>query len=139
MGLHYAWFRDTITYLTNGRPDEPSNRTALHAAHDKHQATVKETYDELGKELLVYNVKSGWAPLCAFLGIEKCPQTPFPRANDRDMMMAITWVFWVVVWAWPLIPLIPLMLVVGLYRLCRRCCGRRATTDNKVAESKKRA
>ena len=164
VGLHYAWFqsrpftwlsdfrklgpwfRDTITYLTDGKPDEPSNRAALRAAHDKHQLAVKETYARLGKELLVYNVKSGWGPLCEFLEVEACPQTPFPRANDRDMMMAITWVFWVVVNCWPLLPLLPILLVtwlgIGLYR-CFCGCGRRPATRDKfgghIAKSKKRA
>lgn len=32
--------------------------------------------------LLVYDVRDGWAPLCAFLGVP-IPETPFPRANDR--------------------------------------------------------
>ena len=32
--------------------------------------------------LLVYQVKEGWGPLCAFLGVE-APDEPFPRTNDR--------------------------------------------------------
>lgn len=32
--------------------------------------------------LLVYQVKEGWAPLCAFLGVAE-PAEPFPRSNDR--------------------------------------------------------
>jgi hypothetical protein len=32
--------------------------------------------------LLVYQVKEGWAPLCAFLGLPE-PAEPFPRSNDR--------------------------------------------------------
>ena len=44
------------------------------------------------ERLLVYNVRQGWEPLCAFLGAE-IPAHPFPRANDaqtfqaRDMQM----------------------------------------------------
>lgn len=33
--------------------------------------------------LLVYQVKEGWAPLCAFLGAET-PDEPFSRTNDRS-------------------------------------------------------
>ena len=33
--------------------------------------------------LLVYEVKQGWAPLCAFLG-KPAPADPFPRTNDRE-------------------------------------------------------
>lgn len=34
------------------------------------------------ERLLVYNVKDGWEPLCAFLGVA-VPDTPFPHLNDR--------------------------------------------------------
>ena len=33
-------------------------------------------------QLLVYEVKDGWAPLCAFLNVP-VPADPFPRTNDR--------------------------------------------------------
>ena len=34
------------------------------------------------RQLLVYQVKDGWEPLCAFLGVP-VPSEPFPRTNDR--------------------------------------------------------
>ena len=34
-------------------------------------------------KLLVFNVKEGWEPLCAFLGVD-VPDTPFPHMNDRE-------------------------------------------------------
>jgi hypothetical protein len=34
-------------------------------------------------KLLVYEVKDGWEPLCAFLDKPE-PQVPFPRSNDSD-------------------------------------------------------
>ncbi len=33
--------------------------------------------------LLVYEVREGWEPLCAFLGVP-VPDEPFPRENDRE-------------------------------------------------------
>jgi len=33
-------------------------------------------------QLLVFEVKDGWEPLCRFLGVE-VPDEPFPRTNDR--------------------------------------------------------
>jgi hypothetical protein len=33
-------------------------------------------------QLLVYQVKEGWDPLCAFLGVP-IPAEPFLRTNDR--------------------------------------------------------
>ncbi|MEV1026439.1 sulfotransferase family protein [Streptomyces sp. NPDC050264] len=35
--------------------------------------------------VLVYDVRQGWEPLCAFLGVE-APQEEFPRANDSAAM-----------------------------------------------------
>ena len=34
--------------------------------------------------LLVYNVKEGWGPLCAFLDVPVPTDTPFPHLNDRE-------------------------------------------------------
>ena len=39
------------------------------------------------ENLLVYNVKQGWEPLCAFLGVE-VPAHPFPRSNDAQTFQA---------------------------------------------------
>lgn len=35
------------------------------------------------EKLLVYNVKEGWEPLCAFLSVEVPEGKPFPHDNDR--------------------------------------------------------
>jgi hypothetical protein len=45
-----------------------------------HNDAVKRTIP--AKQLLVYEVKSGWQPLCDFLGV-LVPSEPFPRTNDR--------------------------------------------------------
>ena len=34
------------------------------------------------RQLLIFDVKDGWAPLCAFLGVA-APDKPFPRTNSR--------------------------------------------------------
>jgi len=35
------------------------------------------------ERLLIYNVKEGWEPLCAFLGVEVPQNKPFPHLNER--------------------------------------------------------
>ncbi len=35
--------------------------------------------------LLVYDVREGWEPLCAWLGVP-VPETPFPHTNTREEM-----------------------------------------------------
>ena len=44
----------------------------------------KEVYNSIPKEsLLVYDVKSGWEPLCKFLNVP-VPSIPFPKSNSKD-------------------------------------------------------
>ena len=45
-----------------------------------HSDAVKATIP--ADQLLIYQVKDGWDPLCAFLGVP-VPADPFPRTNDR--------------------------------------------------------
>ncbi|MBA3943841.1 MAG: sulfotransferase family protein [Herpetosiphonaceae bacterium] len=47
---------------------------------NRHIEAVKRNVP--AEKLLVYNVKEGWAPLCAFLGVP-VPDQPFPHLNDR--------------------------------------------------------
>ncbi|MDQ3603237.1 MAG: sulfotransferase family protein [Actinomycetota bacterium] len=50
---------------------------------ERHNAEVQQRAPE--NRLLVYDVKSGWGPLCEFLGVEE-PDEPFPRTNDTAQM-----------------------------------------------------
>ena len=61
--------------------------------HDYHHGTetAKQVYVDYNAEirrlvpeenLLVFNVKEGWGPLCEFLG-EELPDEAFPRRNDK--------------------------------------------------------
>lgn len=49
-------------------------------AFNAHTEAVKEAIP--ANQLLVFQVKEGWAPLCAFVGVP-VPDKPFPRTNDR--------------------------------------------------------
>ena len=55
------------------------------AVYERHNATVKATIP--AERLLVYEVKEGWAPLCAFLGVP-VPDTPFPRENTTEIFQS---------------------------------------------------
>ncbi len=52
------------------------------AIFNQHIEAVKQRVPP-GK-LLVYNVKEGWEPLCAFLGVEVPTDKPFPHLNERS-------------------------------------------------------
>lgn len=53
----------------------------LAAAFQAHTEAVTSAIPE--SQLLLFQVKDGWAPLCAFLGVP-APDEPFPRTNDRS-------------------------------------------------------
>lgn len=69
--------------------------------YTKHNDAVKAAVPK--DQLLVYNVKQGWEPLCKHLGVA-VPAAPFPNLNDRKTMQRImlgvqvfgacTWVFY---------------------------------------------
>lgn len=52
----------------------------------RHNAEVIATVPK--ERLLVFDVKEGWEPLCAFLGVE-VPDGPFPHSNSREEMLAL--------------------------------------------------
>ncbi|MEM7173554.1 MAG: sulfotransferase family protein [Pseudomonadota bacterium] len=54
---------------------------ALEAAFIKHGEAVKAAIP--ANRLLVHEVKQGWEPLCAFLGVP-VPDKPFPKTNNRS-------------------------------------------------------
>ena len=56
------------------------DREQLMAAFDAHNAAVKAAIPS--GQLLEFQAKEGWEPLCSFLG-KPVPDGPFPRTNDR--------------------------------------------------------
>jgi hypothetical protein len=54
--------------------------------HSMNNMRMKELVPK--KKLLVYDVKEGWRPLCAFLDVP-APDVPFPRVNDSKRMQRI--------------------------------------------------
>lgn len=51
---------------------------------EKYEAHNKAVHDLIPPDqLLVYQVKEGWEPLCKFLNV-KVPKTEFPRTNNRE-------------------------------------------------------
>ncbi|GGK94056.1 sulfotransferase family protein [Sphaerisporangium melleum] len=50
------------------------------AAYHRHLAAVRAAIP--AERLLVFDVRQGWEPLCAFLGAAPPPAEPFPHLND---------------------------------------------------------
>lgn len=55
-------------------------------AFKQHTEQVKQTVAP--EQLLIFNVKDGWEPLCAFLQVP-LPDEPFPHANQRPIMRSM--------------------------------------------------
>ncbi|KAF2764956.1 hypothetical protein EJ03DRAFT_331419 [Teratosphaeria nubilosa] len=66
-------------------PDDlESLRRNMRSVYQDHNAFVRRITPK--ERLLEFDLKDGWEPLCRFLGKE-VPNVPFPRLNDRKMMM----------------------------------------------------
>jgi hypothetical protein len=63
----------------NGRFLDREHALRVFAEHNRE---VQETVP--AERLLVFDVKQGWEPLCAFLGVPVPDGEPFPHANDAE-------------------------------------------------------
>lgn len=68
------------SYLTMPYPLPHQNRQAAIASYEEHNRRVRQIIPP--QQLLEYNVKQGWEPLCNFLDVSYCPATPFPKTNS---------------------------------------------------------
>ena len=69
--------RVVIDRSLGGRTDREGAKEAFEA----HEAAVKAEAPD--GNLLVFQAKDGWEPLCDFLGVQ-VPDGPFPRSNSRQ-------------------------------------------------------
>jgi len=74
------WMALGIDVITKTGFPAGLDRAGLIEAFNAHNDAVKALIP--AERLLVYEVKEGWEPLCAFLGVP-VPDEPFPRTNDR--------------------------------------------------------
>ncbi len=65
-----------------GKTDKNSAITAFKAQEEAVKAAVP------ADNLLVFQAKDGWGPLCAFLGLP-IPDAPYPRSNSREEFFAL--------------------------------------------------
>lgn len=64
------------------RPGEPKRPTR--AMWDRHIEHLKQVVPK--EKLFFYDVRDGWEPLCAILGVPVPKDVPFPRLNDAQAM-----------------------------------------------------
>jgi len=75
-----AWLEmaNRVIEKTGFPPD--LDQDGLMSAFIAHNEAVRSTIPD--SQLLIYEVKQGWGPLCDFLDVP-APDEPFPRTNDR--------------------------------------------------------
>ena len=75
-----AWLEmaNRVIVKTGFPPD--LDQDGLMNAFIAHNKAVRATIPD--SQLLIYEVKQGWGPLCEFLDVP-APDEPFPRTNDR--------------------------------------------------------
>jgi hypothetical protein len=76
--------RDII--FTRTFADRLTDRAHCLAVLARHEQAVRETIAP--DRLLVFDVKQGWEPLCAFLGVPVPEDEPFPHVNDTEAFHA---------------------------------------------------
>lgn len=73
------------------------NKAQALAAFKRHNQEVMDSVP--AEKLLVFEVKQGWEPLCAFLDVP-VPDTPFPHLNDGKIMSrffnALPYIPWII-------------------------------------------
>lgn len=77
----HAWIDWGTTVIAKTGFPGGLDKVGLAKAFVAHTEAVKATIP--AKNLLVYEVKQGWEPLCKFLGLP-IPATEFPKTNGRD-------------------------------------------------------
>ena len=75
-----AWLTMAAGVLAKSGIHEGMDRDGLVKAFTAHNEAVKAAIPP--SQLLIYQVKEGWGPLCEFLG-KPMPGEAFPRTNDR--------------------------------------------------------
>lgn len=72
--------------VNGGEPDIELGREAAITAFERHNAAVIAEVDP--ERLLVYEVGSGWEPLCEFLGVD-VPDEPYPHTNTTEQFKGL--------------------------------------------------
>jgi hypothetical protein len=74
------WLEMVVGVLRKAGFADGLDAAQLKQAFKAHNDAVKAAIP--AHQLLTYQAKDGWEPLCAFLGVP-APSEPFPRTNDR--------------------------------------------------------
>jgi len=85
LGLPHSGFIELNKKLLFPSIGSSWRKSEIRKAFDAYHAKVKATVP--AHQLLVFEAKDGWAPLCKFLDVPM-PSTPYPRVNDTAEFQA---------------------------------------------------
>ena len=82
--IYFRWLFSLMnkddSFLTAPGLRVPQDKDKAIESYEEHNARVRAIIPK--SQLLEYNVKQGWEPLCKFLEIGNCPmEKPFPKSN----------------------------------------------------------
>ena len=108
--------------LTHGWRDQKEGWLA--SQYTRHNTHVQQHVSS--ENLLVFNVKEGWEPLCSFLECNVPENVPFPhsKTNDTNALLKLKRIFQITVYGW--IP-VTVGVVTGVL-----LCGRRLSSGKGV-------
>lgn len=75
------WFDMVLKVIEKSGFSMGLDYDGLAERYEAHNEAVRQLIPE--EQLLLYQVKEGWDPLCKFLNLET-PKTVFPRTNNRE-------------------------------------------------------
>jgi hypothetical protein len=75
------WVRMVVKVVCDLFDRRMHDKQKVIEVYNRHNETVRRTIP--AERLLVYDLASGWAPLCAFLGVP-VPDAPMPRVNTTE-------------------------------------------------------
>lgn len=124
--MHFSYFRDLArldSWMRNATVGDAVELESAAAFYTEWNARVLEQVP--AKQLLVFNAKQGWPPLCSFLGVEqaKCAAlAAFPHVNDTRALQAVFNIVNALADYWFWISRFATLSVAILVRLAFRCC-----------------
>jgi len=83
---------------TGGHPEKFLDRETLREAYVNYINAVEQGVDQ--EQLLIFNVKEGWEPLCHFLGHPIPAGIPFPHVNTKARLQGEMCFLYLVIWIW---------------------------------------
>ena len=75
------WQRMVLKVIADLFDRQMTDKAKLIDVYNRHNEEVRQTIAP--ERLLVYEVSEGWAPLCAFLGVD-VPDEPMPKVNSTE-------------------------------------------------------